>query len=319
MPRTRGRRAPAVCGRCGTMSLTLERRGGQGRTPGDPAGFDTAQVRQYYDRHTATFVSFGRGGTVGAIHRAVWAPGVSTREQAFHYVDDQVAALAASRTRTVSSGGHVPHVVDLGCGVGASLCYVAGPLPVTGTGVTLSPVQADLARQRVRDAGLTARVVIVEASFDALPDAVGQADVAYAIESFAHAPDPSRFFAECGRLVRPGGVLAICDDVRRPTRDRRAARTIARFERGWHLNSVLPAADIQALARAAGFVHESTTDLTPYLEPRSTRDRLLDALLGWLPLGRTPLGPVLGGTALKTCQARGWLGYEFTVFRRVQR
>lgn len=298
------------------MSLDVDRRERHGRGGGGaPAGFDTAQVRRYYDRHTATFVSFGRGGSVGAIHRAVWAPGVTMREQAFHYVDDQVAALV----RTLPSTGRALHLVDLGCGVGASLCYVAGPLPITGTGVTLSPVQADLARRRVRDAGLTGRVVIVEASFDALPDSVGQADVAYAIESFAHAPDPARFFAQCGRLVRPGGVLIICDDVRRPTSDPRAERAIARFERGWHLNSVLPSADVQAMARASGFAHESTTDLTPWLEPRGGRDRALDALLGWLPLGRTPLGPVLGGTALKTCQAHGWLGYEFMVFRRVER
>jgi SAM-dependent methyltransferase len=294
------------------MSLTLERREEGARRPGTPAGFDTAQVRDYYDRHTATFVSLGRGGSVGAIHRAVWAPGVATREQAFHYVNDQVSALI----RALPAGGRAPHVVDLGCGVGASLCHIAGPLHVTGTGVTLSPVQADLARRRVAEANLTDRVVIVEASFDALPGSVGQADVAYAIESFAHAPDPSAFFAQCGRLVRPGGVLAICDDVRRLVTTPRAARAIARFERGWHLNSVLPASGIHALARAAGFAHESTTDLTPWLEPRSVQDHLLDACLGWLPLGRTSLGPVLGGTALKTCQAHGWLGYEFMVFRR---
>ncbi len=293
------------------MATDVEMREPQGRGPGAPAVFDTARVRRYYDRHTATFVAFGRGGTVGAIHRAVWAPGVATREQAFHHVDDQVAALI----RGLPPSARPPHVVDLGCGVGASLCHLAGACPIRGTGVTLSPVQAHLARQRVQEAGLGDRVTVIEASFDALPASVEQADVAYAIEAFAHAPDPARFFAQCGRLVRPGGLLVICDDVRRPTSDPRADRAIARFARGWHLNSVLSPGDLQAHARAAGFVLESTTDLSPHLEPRSIRDRALDALLGWLPLDATPLGPVLGGTALKTCQARGWLGYELAVFR----
>lgn len=299
-------------GGCGTMSGNVVTPDPQGRRPGAPAPFDRARVQGYYDRHTTTFVAYGRGGTVGAIHRAVWAPGIATREQAFHYVDEQVAACI----RSLPPSDRPPHIVDLGCGVGASLCYLATTLPVRGTGVTLSPVQAQLARQRVREAGLSDRVDVVQASFDALPASVGRADVAYAIESFAHAPDPARFFAQCGQLVRPGGLLLICDDVRRPVSDPRAARAIGRFERGWHLNSVLSPADLEGHARASGFDLHATTDLSPYLEPRSVRDRALDALLGWLPLDSTPLGPVLGGTALKACQAHGWLGYEIAVFRR---
>ena len=90
-----------------------------------------------------------------------------------------------------------------------------------------------------------------------------------------------------------------------------------RFTRGWHLNALLSSAELHELAAAAGFAHESTVDLSPYLEPLSLRDRLLDTGLGWLPLGRTPLGPVLGGAALQKCLARGWTAYEFVVFRRV--
>ncbi len=287
------------------------------RSPADPSGvappaFDAEAVRRYYDRHTATFVTFGRGGTVGAIHRALWGPGVRTREQAFHYVDDRIADLI----RSMPAGAGPPHVVDLGCGVGATLGYLAARLPLRGTGVTLSPVQAALARERLRACGVSDRVECREASYDALPPSIPPADLAYAIESFAHAPAPARFFAECARLVRVGGVLAICDDVRRPTSDPRAPRAIARFVRGWRLNAVLLPSEIDALAQAAGFVREATLDLTPYVEPRTMGDRVLDTLLGWLPLGATPLGPVLGGTALKTCQERGWLGYELAVFRR---
>ena len=53
-------------------------------------------------------------------------------------------------------------VVDLGCGVGASLCYLAGLLPITGTGVTLSPVQVQAARERITSAGLSDRVTCIE-------------------------------------------------------------------------------------------------------------------------------------------------------------
>src|SRR5688500_13955301 len=100
--------------------------------------FSASQIRRFYDRHTPAFVALGQGGSVGAIHRAVRGPGVTTREEAFHFVEDRIA----ERIRQLSPAGHI---VDLGCGVAASLCYLAEKLPISGTGITLSPVQARLA------------------------------------------------------------------------------------------------------------------------------------------------------------------------------
>ena len=279
--------------------------------------FDTEQVRRYYDRNTSSFVALGQGGSVGAIHRAVWGPGATTREQAFHFVEDRIAAVVR---RVRPAGAEPPHVVDLGCGVGASLCYLAGLLPITGTGVTLSPVQVRAARQRIAAAGLSDRVTCVEGDFGDLPDGLEAADVAYAIESFVHGPDPARFFAEAARLVRPGGALVICDDVRRRGGGRKAERAIHRFKRGWHINSLLEAGELQSLAGEAGFDHSSTEDLSPYLELRRARDRAIGAavaIFGRLPLEDTRFGPLVGGSALQQGLAGGWIGYDLMVFTRL--
>lgn len=286
------------------------------------ASFDTEQIRRYYDRNTPAFVEYGQGGSIGAIHRAVWGPGVTTREQAFHFAEDRIADVVrglAERRTTDPFGPETPHVVDLGCGVGSSLCYLAGLLPtITGTGVTLSPLQARAAVPRIAAAGLSDRVTCSEGDFGDLPT-MRPADVAYAIESFVHGPDPARFFAQAARLVRPGGALVICDDVLRPGNNRRAERTIRRFKRGWHINSLLEARELQALASAAGFDHDATADLSPYLELRRPRDRAIAAAMaavGWLPLEATRLGPLAGGSALQQGLARGWIGYDLMVFRR---
>src|SRR3954447_2581070 len=284
--------------------------------------FDTAQIRRYYDRNTPSFVALGQGGSVGAIHRAVWGPGATTREQAFHFVEDRVAdVVKRSAHSTIEPGGTVrPHVVDLGCGVGASLCYLAGVLPITGTGVTLSPIQVEAARERIESAGVSGRVTCLEGDFGDLPHGMQAADVAYAIESFVHGPDPARFFSEAARLVRPGGALVICDDVRRPGSSRRVERAIERFRVGWHVNSLLEAGELQSLARESGFAHESTSDLSPYLELRRPRDRVIDAavaLFGRLPLEKTRFGHLAGGSALQQGLANGWIGYELMVFTRI--
>ena len=276
--------------------------------------FELAAIRRYYDRHTPTFVTLGQGGVVGAIHRAVWGPGVKDREAAFHFVEDQVAATL----RRLPATPDAQHVVDLGCGIGASLRYLAERLPIRGTGITLSPVQVALATRAFREAGLADRIVCLEGDYNALPPSLSPADVAYAIESFVHGPTPERFFSECRKLIKPGGALIICDDFRRPTSHPDAERTIDRFCEGWHINALLTTEELSAMARRARFERESTMDLSPWLEINRTRDRLISlflALVGWLPLEQTRVGHLEGGRALQKCLERGWIRYELVVFR----
>jgi cyclopropane fatty-acyl-phospholipid synthase-like methyltransferase len=276
------------------------------------ARFDAADIRHYYDRHSASFVRFGQGR--GAIHRAVWGEGTRSRDEAFHYVDDRIAALVR---RFVSRSPEV-HVVDLGCGVGASLCYLAERMPIRGTGITLSPAQAVMARRAIDRAGLSGRVECVQGDYCDLPSTLARADVAYAIESFVHAPDPVRFFQQCRRLLEPGGVLVVCDDVRRDDATPEAGSRIDEFMRGWHVNTLLNRDSLVRLARDAGFEHESTEDLTPLLEIDRVRDRAIAAgvaLLRWAPFKRARFDYIIGGDALQTCLARGWIGYELSVFR----
>jgi SAM-dependent methyltransferase len=277
--------------------------------------FDIADVRHFYDRHTRSFIRFGQGGGAGAIHRAVWGPGVRTRQEAFHYVDDRIADLA----RGLPASSTMPHLVDLGCGVGSSLCYLAERLPVRGTGITLSPLQARLAAQRIHGTQLSNRVTCLEGDYSTVPARVQRADLAFAIESFVHGPAPGPVLAAWARLVRPGGVLVICDDFRRATDSEAAARAIDRFRRGWRINSLLSRDELQACARMAGFDHESSVDLSAALETGRARDRIISRLCAvaeWLAPGAGRLDYLVGGSALQECLANGWIGYDFSVFRR---
>ena len=150
-------------------------------------------------------------------------------------------------------------------------------------------------------------------------DDVHLPDLAYAIESFVHGPDPASFFAQCRELVRPNGLLVICDDFRRPATDPAATRAIERFCSGWQINTLLRPDELRSLARGAGFEHESTVDLSPHLELHRPRDRAVNALLAILdrlPLDSSRFGHLRGGSALQTCLDRGWIGYDLALFRQ---
>jgi cyclopropane fatty-acyl-phospholipid synthase-like methyltransferase len=275
--------------------------------------FDTSQIRHFYDRNTAGFLVTGQSNS--ALHRAVWGPGVTTRDEAFRYIEGEIVQLL----RALPSSLDDVHVVDLGCGVGGSLSYLAEHLPIRATGITLSPVQQRIATARFRGAGHSDRLRCLAGDYSAVPDDVGRADLVFAIESFVHATDAAAFVAQCHRLVRPGGLLVIADDFLRSASTADAARTIARFKSGWRVNTLLSAGELETLARAAGFSHVRTTDLTSFVEIRRPRDRFVHgvlSLIGWLPLEDTRLGYLVGGSALQTALARGWIGYDLAVFTR---
>src|SRR5882724_3682353 len=200
---------------------------------------DGEQVKRFYDDNTRLFLSLGQG-TEGSIHRAIWGPGVVSRVQAMAYVDQLV--LERLERIPEPTAERSPRLVDLGSGVCASLCRIAKQRPVTGLGITISPVQVELAERRIQAAGLGDKLRSICADFCDLPSGLPQADLAFAVESFVHARSGPAFFEQCATLVRPGGLLIVCDDFIAESDLRAQPRPndwFTRFSRGWRAGNLL--------------------------------------------------------------------------------
>ena len=98
--------------------------------------------------------------------------------------------------------GHGP-VVDVGCGSGVLMALLEERgVPVVG--VDASPAQlAQVAGPRVRADALK------------LPFPDGSFGGVAALYMLYHLPDPALAIAECHRVLRPGGLLAVCSPSRR--------------------------------------------------------------------------------------------------------
>jgi len=274
----------------------------------------TERVRRYYDTNAAAFERLGQGGA--SIHRAVWGAGVTTRAEAFHHVDDLILD-------TLPPGLARPAIVDMGCGLGASLIYLAGRIDMRGEGITISSAQAARAAEIIAESGAGERVHVREGDFLSVPEELaGKADLAFSIEAFIHSPDAGRYFEQAARVLRPGGTLVLCDDFlnsAEPPDSPRGRRWLEEFRVGWHAGSLLTVDQVGEAAAAHGLTLVRDLDLTPHLELRRPRDRWISLLVRAVGVFR-PKGPywqsLVGGNALQLALLNSLLSYRFLELRK---
>jgi SAM-dependent methyltransferase len=286
----------------------------------------TDRVRRYYDTNTARFVRRGQGGA--ALHRAVWGPGVTTRSAAFRYVDDVVLQhlptnppIPMTPTVRTPTPTERPLVIDLGCGLGASLIHLAQRTDLVGEGLTISGIQASRAAEVIAAAGLSDRLRCRAGNYLDPPADLAGADLAFSIESFVHGPDPARYFRCAAGMLRPGGRLVVCDDFRQiaPGHSPDGDACVEEFRRGWRVGSLITVDHARDLARDAGLVLLDDVDLTPWLELRRLRDRwtgLAVALARPLRLDGEYWRALAGGNALQAALRLGMLAYRLLAFER---
>lgn len=97
--------------------------------------------------------------------------------------------------------------LDVGCGWGSLVIHAAQRYGVRAVGITASPAQAELARERVREAGLQDRVEIRVQDYREVTD--GPFDKIASVGMYEHVGEAQlpTYAAQLFALLRPGGLL----------------------------------------------------------------------------------------------------------------
>ncbi|TCB99718.1 class I SAM-dependent methyltransferase [Micromonospora zingiberis] len=287
---------------------------------GGVAAEHVTRVASYYDANTRRFLRFGEIND--AIHRGVWMPGVATTAEA----GDMVNRLVIEHL-----SGHLPagegRVLDLGCGVGATVVRIAKATDAHVTGVTISQVQAEIAERRLTAEDLAERCQIVCDDFAQLP-AEPRYHAMVAIESMVHSPSLAELIPSLAARLQPGGRLIVCDDWMTdkdrglPARE----RCLDQFRAGWRIGSLHTVAELEEMGQRVGLRLRENLDLTSYLHLGRPRDRVINVVVGAtgvLPqvrdrLVETPFwANMIGGSALQAGLSRRWIEYRLLVLERV--
>lgn len=103
-------------------------------------------------------------------------------------------------------------VLDVGCGAGIDSVLAAHRVGPTGSVVALDflPEMLDRTSQAAAEAGL-GNVRPVQATMEAIPLGAGAVDVIVSNGVINLSPRKARVFAECARVLSPGGQLCVSD------------------------------------------------------------------------------------------------------------
>jgi MPBQ/MSBQ methyltransferase len=124
-----------------------------------------------------------------------------------------------------------PRILDMGCGLGATLRSIARQLPAARLyGITLVPWQLEQGSVLNQAGNVTKNIALTLGDYQHTAYASEWFDAAYAIESSCYAAGANKaaFLREAHRLLRPGGRIVVADGFLGPGRLRGPQQSILR-------------------------------------------------------------------------------------------
>ena len=138
------------------------------------------------------------------IHHGYWIRGDESKETAQIQLIEHLAQLANLKTGS--------RILDIGCGFGGSSLYLAKKYGASTTGITISPVQVQMAKEAAAKKNLDARFLLMDAEDMQFAQPF---DMLWSVESISHYHNPRKFFASAVKFLKPGGYFALTDWFRK--------------------------------------------------------------------------------------------------------
>jgi len=201
--------APAGIPRRPNSELILK---GERHSPGR----DKEAVRYHYDVGNEFFALFLDESMTYSC--AVFSAGPGRPRRAKTLAEAQRTKLDLIAKKLELKPGQ--RLLDVGCGWGSFAMHAAREYGVTVTGITLSTRQAELAQQRVKDAGLTDKVEIRIADYRELADEPFDAISSIGMAEHVGIEQIDTYAQALHRVLKPGGlVLNHAISLMRPEED----------------------------------------------------------------------------------------------------
>lgn len=217
--------------------------------------FPAEEVRRHYDDLTEAY-------------ERLWGPHL---HHGYWESDETPEEAQVRLIEKLAEHAPIPYgssVLDAGCGTGGPAVWLARNLGCTVTGVTLSPRQAERARERAEEEGLEDRLhfqVLDAAELDAFAPEYGF-DAVWVVECSEHLADKAGFIRSCARALKPGGALALAAWTSAEEPGGEQSRLLSDICRAMLCPSLGTLEDYSGWMRGAGLRRVEAADVTPFVE-----------------------------------------------------
>ena len=217
-------------------------------------------IRDHYDRLSGAYRTFWGDH----LHHGYWEAGEELSQSVAQVrLIEQLAARAG-----IAAGSRV---LDIGCGLGGSSRWLAQNLDCSVMGITLSPVQVEIATLAARKVGLGGRVRFEVRDANQLDLPPASFDAVWVVECSEHLPDKREFIESCARVLRPGGSLALCAWLRSDVLSEPDEQLVQQVCEGMLCPSLGSLSEYVAWMDKAGFDRIEAEDITPRVAQTWTR------------------------------------------------
>jgi tocopherol O-methyltransferase len=155
-----------------------------------------AKVRKFYDLGSPLYLDvYGKH-----IHDGYYITGKETKEEA----QENLIKLMAEKARIKKHA----RILDVGCGMGGSSIWLAENFGAVTTGITISPVQMDIAKKSAQDRKAKSSFLLMNAENMHFP---GTFDVIWVLAAMTHFQHQESFLKSTTNFLNKKGKFIIFD------------------------------------------------------------------------------------------------------------
>ena len=227
---------------------------------------DKARVLDHYNRVSPYY----RALWGAHLHHGYWIRGDEPKELAQVQLVEHLAQAAGLHPQNAppsdngSRGPGIPggvRLLDIGCGFGGSSIHLARNYGVRATGITISPLQVEMATADAANAGVSANFLCMDAEHMHFAEPF---DLLWSVESISHYQDIPEFFFNAARYLRQGGVFALTDWFKQKSLPPREHQKLLHPIEDGMLVELHTLRDYQEWLAAAGFTIVRADILNPH-------------------------------------------------------
>ena len=159
---------------------------------------NTQKIQEHYDLASPYYEKlWGQH-----IHHGYWLTGKESKEEASQNLIELLINKSGLKNKS--------KVLDIGCGIGGTSIYLAKEYGCDVTGITISPVQVEMATKTTSKLSIKnpPNFKVMDANNITLND---KYDIIWSVEMISHLNNRGNLFKRVSELLKPGGRMCITD------------------------------------------------------------------------------------------------------------